>query len=126
MRRMSWLLACWAGLGVVAPAMAEESKSKSGAAPALSAYLPPPESRGGWRSLLPERGRARRRRRSRRSARLAGVDWDRLRKAWEHNASAPGATGLIVIRRGHVVGEWYRGGDRDDRLQHLLQQQVVH
>src|SRR5262249_38931028 len=23
-----------------------------------------------------------------------------------------GATGLLVIRRGHVVGEWYKGGDR--------------
>ena len=85
MRRMSWLLACWAGLGVVAPAMAEESKSKSGAAPALSAYFPPPESRGGWRSLLPEQGEPGADQKSK-IREAAGVDWDRLREAWEHNA----------------------------------------
>jgi CubicO group peptidase (beta-lactamase class C family) len=35
-----------------------------------------------------------------------------LEEAWRHNASAPGSTGLLVIRNGQVVGEWYRGGGR--------------
>ena len=40
------------------------------------------------------------------------MDWDALKAAWEHNAAAQGGTGLLVIRRGWIVGEWYRGGDR--------------
>ena len=32
--------------------------------------------------------------------------------AWDHNAAVPGATGLLVIRRGQIVGEWYKEGDR--------------
>lgn len=43
---------------------------------------------------------------------LGGVDWDVLKAAWDHNTSADGATGLLVIRNGQIVGEWYRGGDR--------------
>jgi CubicO group peptidase (beta-lactamase class C family) len=42
----------------------------------------------------------------------AGVDWDKLAQAWEHNAAAEGATGLLVIRHGLVVGEWYKDCDR--------------
>ena len=42
----------------------------------------------------------------------AGVDWDKLVKAWEYVAEAPGNTGFLVIRHGAIVGEWYRGGDR--------------
>jgi len=43
---------------------------------------------------------------------IAGVDWDKLKTAWDHNAAAPGATGMVVVRRGYVVGEWYRDGER--------------
>jgi CubicO group peptidase (beta-lactamase class C family) len=39
------------------------------------------------------------------------VNWDNLNEAWQHNVAAPGATGMLVIRRGHVVGEWYRDAD---------------
>src|SRR5205823_938607 len=46
-------------------------------------------------------------------ARKAGVDWDRLRQAWQHNAKVEGASGLLVIRKGYVVGEWYKHGGRD-------------
>ena len=79
--------------------------------PALAAYFPPPEDRGGWRSLLPERGEPD----AEQKAKLreaAGVDWDKLREAWRHNEAAPGASGLLVIRRGYVVGEWYKDCDR--------------
>jgi hypothetical protein len=38
---------------------------------------------------------------------VAGVDWDKLSQAWEHNLRAEGPTMMVVIRRGHIVGEWY-------------------
>lgn len=82
-----------------------------GPAPKLAGEFPPPEAQGGWKSLLPESGppdaAARDAIRSR-----AGIDWDKLARAWEYNAEAPGNTGFLVIRHGLIVGEWYRGGDR--------------
>jgi CubicO group peptidase (beta-lactamase class C family) len=75
--------------------------------PKLTDYFPPAESKGGWRSLLPDKGEpdAAQKAKIRDSA---GVDWDQLKAAWEHTASAGGATGLLVIRKGHIVGEWYK------------------
>jgi CubicO group peptidase (beta-lactamase class C family) len=72
----------------------------------LTNYFPPPESKGGWRTLLPEKGNpdASRKKKIRD---VAGVDWDRLAQAWEHNIRAEGPTMMVVIRRGYVVGEWY-------------------
>jgi CubicO group peptidase (beta-lactamase class C family) len=78
---------------------------------ALSEYFPPPEEQGGWRSLLPiegepddaQKGQIRD---------VAGVNWDQLKTAWDHNTTAAGATSFLVIRRGYVVGEWYKGGNR--------------
>jgi CubicO group peptidase (beta-lactamase class C family) len=76
----------------------------------LNDYFPPPETQGGWRSLLPESGEpddtAKARIRD-----TAGVDWDALKAAWDHNATAPGASGLLVIRKGYVVGEWYKDAE---------------
>jgi CubicO group peptidase (beta-lactamase class C family) len=43
---------------------------------------------------------------------IGGVDWDALKAAWEHNAAVPGRTGLLVMRRGQIVGEWYKEADR--------------
>jgi CubicO group peptidase (beta-lactamase class C family) len=79
--------------------------------PAVSDYFPPTEEQGGWRSLLP----AEREPDDSQKARIhevGGVDWDVLKAAWNHNVTAQGATGLLVIRHGQIVGEWYRGGDR--------------
>ncbi len=88
------------------------SASAAGAAPpALSDYFPPSEEQGGWRTLLPESGDPD----SASKAKIketAGVDWDKLEEAWKFNTKATGATGLLVIRKGRVVGEWYRGGDK--------------
>jgi len=78
---------------------------------ALSNYFPPQEEQGGWRTLLPAEGEPDDSQKAR-IREVGGVDWDTLRAAWDHNATASGATGLLVIRRGHVVGEWYKGGDR--------------
>jgi CubicO group peptidase (beta-lactamase class C family) len=80
-------------------------------AAALSDYFPTLEEQGGWRSLLPAAGEPDDSQKARIRA-LGGVDWDALKAAWDHNAAAPGATGLLVIRRGYIVGEWYRSGDR--------------
>jgi CubicO group peptidase (beta-lactamase class C family) len=78
---------------------------------ALSDYFPPPEEQGGWRTLLPAEGVPDDSQKAR-IREVGGVDWDALKAAWDHNASAPGATGLLVIRHGHIVGEWYKEGDR--------------
>jgi CubicO group peptidase (beta-lactamase class C family) len=80
-------------------------------APGLSDYFPPQEEQGGWRSLLPAEGEPDDSQKAR-IREVGGIDWDALKGAWDHNASAAGATGLLVIRRGQIVGEWYRGGDR--------------
>jgi CubicO group peptidase (beta-lactamase class C family) len=80
-------------------------------ASALSDYFPPPEEQGGWRSLLPAEGEPD----DSQKARIrqdGGVDWDALKAAWDHNAAAQGGTGLLVIRRGYIVGEWYKEAGR--------------
>ena len=70
----------------------------------LSDYFPPPEEQGGWRTLLPAEGEPDDSQKAR-IRDVGGVDWD-------YNAAAPGATGLLVIRHGQIVGEWYMEGDR--------------
>jgi len=69
-------------------------------------YFPRPENKGGWRSALPAKGPP--------DAAVLdrlGIDAAKLAEAWEYNAMAEGATGLLVIRHGQIVGEWYRGCD---------------
>ena len=102
---ITWVIVL-VGLPTLAPAKEPKSPEK-----ALSGYFPPPEEAGGWRSLLPANGEPDSTQKAK-IREVAGIDWDKLAAAWEHNASAPGATGLLVIRKGQVVGEWYRGGDR--------------
>src|SRR5438067_10128319 len=109
MRTLLWAGVLGLGLILTAPGQAEEPRA---AKIALSDYFPPSESKGGWRSLLPEEGEPGAARKAE-IARKAGVDWDRLKEAWEHNARVEGASGLLVIRKGYVVGEWYKDGGRD-------------
>src|SRR4051812_41628348 len=66
--------------------------------------FPPPESKGGWRSALPAKGPP-----DAAALEKLGIDAAKLAEAWEFNAKAEGATGLLVIRHGQIVGEWYRG-----------------
>lgn len=80
--------------------------------PVLADYFPPPESKGGWRTLLPDKGPPDAAQKAKIRS-VTGVDWDKLAAAWEHNASAEGATGLLIIRKGHIVGEWYRDCDKN-------------
>ena len=111
MRRMRWLLACWVVVGLRrSPVSAEEPSP--GAAPALDGVFPAAREPGGLAEPPARAGRARAPSRSRRSARSPGSTGTSSKAAWEHNAAAPGATGLLVIRKGQVVGEWYKDGDR--------------
>src|SRR2546425_9495211 len=57
---------------------------------ALSDYFPPPESKGGWRTLLPEKGEPSAADKKK-IVDTAGVDWDKLALAWKHNAAVEGA-----------------------------------
>src|SRR5580692_9687463 len=87
------------------------ARAADGPAFALSDYFPPPEEQGGWRTLLPAEGEPD----DSQKARIrdsGGLDWDLLKAAWDYNAAAPGATGLLVIRHGQIVGEWYKEADR--------------
>jgi hypothetical protein len=82
--------------------------ARAGDMPGRSDYFPLAESKGGWRSALPEKGEPD----DQQKAAIAklGVDFDKLKAAWSYNARPDGATGLIVIRKGTVVGEWYNVG----------------
>jgi CubicO group peptidase (beta-lactamase class C family) len=76
----------------------------------LSTYFPPPEDQGGWRTLLPAAGEPSADQKAN-IRKVGGCNWDKLAEAWSFNAESPGATGLVVIRNGYIVGEWYRGCD---------------
>jgi CubicO group peptidase (beta-lactamase class C family) len=107
MRTVRPLTATVLTLLLALPALAAERGSGK-----LADYFPPPESKGGWRSLLPDKGDPSPDAKAK-IAKEAGVNWDKLAEAARYNAEAEGATGLLVIRKGHVVGEWYKDCDRD-------------
>ena len=110
MNTSKWLAALSLCFALAAVSPAEEPAKTT--APKLSDYFPPAESKGGWRTLLPASGVPDAAQKSQIRSQ-AGVDWDKLAAAWEYNTSAEGATSLLVIRRGQVVGEWYKDGERD-------------
>jgi CubicO group peptidase (beta-lactamase class C family) len=74
-------------------------------------YYPPGEKLGGWRSLAPANGEPDAEVRDR-LRKEGGADWDKLSSAWKYNAAAEGASGLLVIRHGFIVGEWYKDCER--------------
>ena len=80
--------------------------------PGALGRFPAERRAGGLAEPLARERRARLGRARPRSRRSTGVDWDKLEDAWKFNTEADGATGLLVIRKGRVVGEWYRGGDK--------------
>jgi CubicO group peptidase (beta-lactamase class C family) len=73
---------------------------------------PSPESKGGWRSLLAGHAEPDTERKAQ-IAKIGGIDWDKLHEAWKYNAAAEGASGLLVIRHGVIVGEWYKDCTRE-------------
>jgi CubicO group peptidase (beta-lactamase class C family) len=76
-----------------------------------SDYFPPSENEGGWRTLLPLSGLPNADEKAE-IRQKAGMDWDKLAAAWEFNAKTEKPSGLLVIRHGYVVGEWYKDCDR--------------
>jgi CubicO group peptidase (beta-lactamase class C family) len=68
-------------------------------------YYPPPESKGGWRTLVMKNAVPTA---DQKSAVLnaAGLDTDRLVDAWNYVAGLGQRQSLLVIRRGWIVGEW--------------------
>src|ERR1700723_3060793 len=100
MRRPVWLLAV--SVALLAPAFAA-ADDKQPAKTELTNYFPPPESKGGWRSLLPEKGEPSAAQKAD-ILKQTGVDWDKLNEAWKHNANIEGGSGVLVIRNGYVVG----------------------
>ena len=60
-------------------------------------YYPPPERNGGWQWLKsPEEVRA-----------IGGMDPRKLDLACEYNAHFPNSSGVVIIRNGYLVAEWY-------------------
>ncbi len=109
MRTRNGPLALSLVLAVATSGLAQEPVARS--FPRLAEVFPEPEDRGGWETLLPASGIPDAP--SRRAIRTdCGIDWDKLALAWEYNQAAPGNTGLLVIRHGTIVGEWYRGGTK--------------
>ena len=108
MSRLRWFIGLAA---LILMSALSETRAQERRAPALSDYFPPQEEQGGWRSLLPASGEPDDSQKAK-IREVGGVEWDLLKAAWDHNAGASGGTGLLVIRRGFIVGEWYRGGDR--------------
>src|SRR5262245_52696134 len=105
MRVSTYLFVALVALGLTSPAVADQPVK-------LADYFPPPESKGGWRSLLPTGGIPDDKQKEEIRL-LAGIDWDKLQEAWVLNAAQEGATGLLIIRRGYVVGEWYKDCDKE-------------
>lgn len=78
----------------------------TGLAAAQTKYYPPPETKGGWRSLVtanvtpaPEQKAA--------ILKTAGLNWDRLEEAWKYcEGFGSWPHGLLVIRHGWIAAEW--------------------
>jgi CubicO group peptidase (beta-lactamase class C family) len=77
------------------------------AAQVVRAYFPPPESAGGWRSLVPHNGTPSAAQKS--EVRNKGrVDWDKLLQARRYSQGFTSDDAVLVIRNGYVVGDWGR------------------
>jgi CubicO group peptidase (beta-lactamase class C family) len=69
-------------------------------------YYPPPESEGGWHSLVlpnetPTAGQ------KQKLLQTTGLDWDKLYEAWEYCEGFGEPDSLLVIRHGWIAGEWH-------------------
>src|ERR1700761_6247345 len=71
----------------------------SGWSASAADYFPPPDSEGGWRALKD----------SKEIREKAGMDLDRLEKAWTVTQNSTPNGGLLVVRHGYLVFEKYFG-----------------
>jgi len=68
-------------------------------------YFPPPESKGGWRTLV-TKNTAPTADQKATVLSTTGLDTDRLVEAWQYIESLGRQQSLLVIRHGWIVGEW--------------------
>ena len=74
------------------------------ARPSADDYFPPPDAKGGWRTLSDPA----------KIAKTAGVDKQKLDEAFEYVQNTSQHGGLLVVRHGYLVYERYFGrGDRE-------------
>lgn len=73
-------------------------------------YFPPPESRGGWRALVPA-NQAPTAEQKRAVLETAGLDWDALHDAWNFCTHFDGPNTLLVVRHGWSAAEWFNFTD---------------
>ena len=66
-------------------------------------YVPPPESSGGWRRLVPANTIATIEQKANIRS-VAGLDWDVLKQAWDASSQYGGS--FLVIRNGWIAAEW--------------------
>ena len=107
-------IGCLSQLFFTGTLLAQTTENREQRAPAVSRqvrYFPPPEKKGGWRSLLPKSGMPNKKQKHI-IRKKCGIDWDELRNVWEFTRQAGGDSGFLVIRHGFIVGEWYQGCDR--------------
>jgi len=64
-----------------------------------ASYFPPPDSKGGWRTLKDAAS----------IRKLAGMDLSRLDQAWDFTQRCSQNGGLLVVRHGYLVYEKYYG-----------------
>jgi CubicO group peptidase (beta-lactamase class C family) len=69
------------------------------AAPKSKSYFPPPDSQGGWRTLKDAAS----------VRKLAGMDLERLQRAYDFTERCTPNGGLLVVRHGYLVLEKYFG-----------------
>lgn len=81
------------GLGLTLLALPCLSAAKT------AAYFPPPDSKGGWRTLKDAAS----------IRKLAGMDLSRLDRAYDFTQRCSQNGGLLVVRRGYLVYEKYYG-----------------
>jgi hypothetical protein len=67
-------------------------------------YFPPPDSRGGWRTLASADERRE----------VAGLDTTALEAAWEYTQSLSKNSSLLVVRHGWLCWETYKGAATRD------------
>lgn len=77
----------------------------AGVAATEAPYFPPPESSGGWRSLVTANAVPNTDQKAA-ILKTAALNWDRLDDAWKYCERFAGPHSLLVIRHGWIAAEW--------------------
>ena len=68
-------------------------------------YFPPSESQGGWRSLV-TRDQTPSASQKQNIINTVGLDWDKLKDAWDYHRSFTSSGAVVIIRHGWIAAEW--------------------